>query len=112
MVQHIHILPLYRDGKHLIIEPRLGGLGYKETKPLPKVLAEKKYANAVTQLLYTFLSDSSENLCKVMDRAHGNRGKPKKLALTVLMRRLIILANKLLQNPQFSLVAYSLWRTT
>jgi len=40
------------------------------------------------------------------------RGKPKKLALTVLMRKLIILANKLLQNPQFSLVAYSLWRTT
>jgi len=40
------------------------------------------------------------------------RGKPKKLALTVLMRKLIILANKLLQNSQFSLVAYSLWRTT
>jgi len=40
------------------------------------------------------------------------QGKPKKLALTVLMRKLIILANKLLKNPQFSLVAYSLWRTT
>jgi len=40
------------------------------------------------------------------------RGKPKKLALTVLMRKLIILANKLLKNPQFSLVTYSLWRTT
>ena len=36
------------------------------------------------------------------------RGKPKKLALTVLMRKLIILANKLLKNPQFSLVTYSL----
>ena len=40
------------------------------------------------------------------------RGRPKKLAFTVLMRKLIILANKLLKNPQFSLVAYSLWRTT
>jgi transposase len=31
------------------------------------------------------------------------KGKPKKLALTVLMRKLIILANTLLKNPNFSL---------
>jgi transposase len=31
------------------------------------------------------------------------RGKAKKLALTVLMRKLIILANKLLKNPEFCL---------
>ena len=31
------------------------------------------------------------------------RGKAKKLALTVLMRKLILLANRLLQNPHFSL---------
>jgi transposase len=31
------------------------------------------------------------------------KGKPKKLALTVLMRKLIILANTLLKNPDFSL---------
>ena len=30
-------------------------------------------------------------------------GKPKKLALTALMRKLIILANRLLKNPNFSL---------
>jgi transposase len=30
-------------------------------------------------------------------------GKPKKLALTVLIRKLILLANRLLKNPQFSL---------
>jgi len=30
-------------------------------------------------------------------------GKPKKLALTVLMRKLILLANRLLKNPSFSL---------
>ena len=30
-------------------------------------------------------------------------GKPKKLALTVLMRKLILLANRLLKNPHFSL---------
>ena len=30
-------------------------------------------------------------------------GKPKKLALTALMRGLIILANRLLKNPNFSL---------
>ncbi|GEM_PF-4010517 len=61
-------MPLYRDGIHLIKEPRLGGLGYKETKPLPKVLAEKKYANSVSLPLYTFRSGSSENLSKVADR--------------------------------------------
>jgi len=32
-------------------------------------------------------------------------GKAKKLALTVLMRKLIILANKLLKNPHFSLAS-------
>jgi transposase len=32
-------------------------------------------------------------------------GKPKKLALTVLMRKLILLANRILKNPQFSLVS-------
>lgn len=32
-----------------------------------------------------------------------NAGKAKKLALTVLMRKLIILANRLLNNPNFSL---------
>ncbi len=32
-------------------------------------------------------------------------GKPKKLALTVLMRKLIILANTLLKNPSFSLAS-------
>lgn len=32
-------------------------------------------------------------------------GKAKKLALTVLMRKLIILANHLLKNPEFSLVS-------
>jgi len=32
-------------------------------------------------------------------------GKPKKLALTVLMRKLIILANRILKNPRFSLVS-------
>jgi transposase len=31
------------------------------------------------------------------------RGKAKKLALTVLMRKLIVLANRLLKNPEFSL---------
>ena len=30
-------------------------------------------------------------------------GKAKKLALTVLMRKLIVLANRLLKNPDFSL---------
>jgi len=30
-------------------------------------------------------------------------GKPKKLALTFLMRKLILLANRLLNNPSFSL---------
>jgi transposase len=30
-------------------------------------------------------------------------GKPKKLALTVLMRKLILLANRILKNPSFSL---------
>jgi transposase len=30
-------------------------------------------------------------------------GKPKKLALTVLMRKLIVLANRLLKNPSFAL---------
>jgi hypothetical protein len=30
-------------------------------------------------------------------------GKAKKLALTALMRRLIILTNRLLKNPNFSL---------
>jgi len=30
-------------------------------------------------------------------------GKPKKLALTVLMRKLILLANRPLKNPSFSL---------
>jgi transposase len=33
------------------------------------------------------------------------KGKPKKLALTVLMRKLIILANTLLKNPHFSLAS-------
>lgn len=33
------------------------------------------------------------------------KGKPKKLALTVLMRKLIILANKLLKNPDFALAS-------
>jgi transposase len=32
-------------------------------------------------------------------------GKPKKLALTVLMRKLILLANRLLKNPNFSLAS-------
>jgi transposase len=32
-------------------------------------------------------------------------GKPKKLALTALMRKLIILANRLLKNPNFSLAS-------
>jgi transposase len=32
-------------------------------------------------------------------------GKAKKLALTVLMRKLIILANRLLKNPAFSLAS-------
>ncbi len=32
-------------------------------------------------------------------------GKAKKLALTVLMRKLIILANRLLKNPNFSLAS-------
>jgi len=32
-------------------------------------------------------------------------GKAKKLALTVLMRKLIILANRLLKNPDFSLAS-------
>jgi len=32
-------------------------------------------------------------------------GKPKKLALTVLMRKLILLANRILKNPQFPLVS-------
>jgi len=36
----------------LIIEPRLGGLGYKETEPLPKVLAEKKLQ---TRSVYYFI---------------------------------------------------------
>jgi transposase len=31
------------------------------------------------------------------------KGKAKKLALTVLMRKLILLANRLLKNPNFSL---------
>jgi hypothetical protein len=31
------------------------------------------------------------------------KGKAKKIALTVLMRKLIILANKLLKDPNFSL---------
>lgn len=30
-------------------------------------------------------------------------GKAKKLALTVLMRKLVILANRLLKNPHFAL---------
>jgi len=30
-------------------------------------------------------------------------GKPKKLALTAVMRKLIILLNRLLKNPQFKL---------
>ncbi len=34
-----------------------------------------------------------------------NAGKPKKLALTALMRKLIILANRLLKNPNFSLAS-------
>ena len=34
-----------------------------------------------------------------------NAGKPKKLALTALMRKLIILANNLLKNPNFSLAS-------
>jgi len=55
-------MPLYRDGIHWIIEPRLGGLGYKETKPLPKVLAGKKVANAVTLLLYTFFQ-AAQRIC-------------------------------------------------
>jgi len=33
------------------------------------------------------------------------RGKAKKLALTVLMRKLIVLANHLLKNPAFALAA-------
>lgn len=33
------------------------------------------------------------------------RGKAKKLALTVLMRKLIVLANHLLKNPQFTLAS-------
>jgi len=45
-------MPLYRDGIHLIKESRLGGLGYKETKPLPKVLPEKKLP---TRSLYYFI---------------------------------------------------------
>jgi|GEM_PF-2990524 len=46
----------------MIIEPRLGGLGYKETEPLPKVLAEKKYANSVSLLLYTFFQ-AAQRIC-------------------------------------------------
>jgi transposase len=33
------------------------------------------------------------------------RGKAKKLALTALMRKLIVLANHILQNPQFTLAS-------
>jgi transposase len=36
-------------------------------------------------------------------KAFYQRLLPKKLALTALMRKLIILANRLLKNPNFSL---------
>jgi transposase len=51
----------------------------------------------------TLVASRYHPILKVLYQRLLLAGKPKKLALTVLMRKLILLANRLLKNPQFSL---------
>jgi len=61
-------------------------------------------SNVRTSLYMAALVASRYNpILKALYQRLLARGKAKKLALTVLMRKLVILANRLLKNPHFTL---------
>ncbi len=61
----------------------------------------------VRSLLYmsALVASRHNPILKVLYQRLVARGKPKKLALTVLMRKLILLVNRILKNPNFSLAS-------
>jgi len=62
-------------------------------------------SSRVSSILYmaALVASRHNPVLKSLYRRLLANGKAKKLALTVLMRKLIILANRLLKNPDFSL---------
>jgi transposase len=53
--------------------------------------------------MYALVASRHNPILKALYQRLLAAGKPKKLALTALMRKLIILANRFLKDPNFSL---------
>ena len=62
---------------------------------------------AVRRVLYmaALAAIRHNSILKAFYQGLRTRGKPAKLALTAVMRKLIVLMNRLLKNPQFNLVS-------
>jgi len=88
-------MPLYRDGIHLIKEPRLGGLGYKETKPLPKVLVAEIWNILRTGPNGTGQADNTFTKGRILPAAEMGTDKVRKKIRCCLLNAFYLLVSKI-----------------